>query len=61
MTDVQGDEAPAKRQKILGKYQELIHEDVRRKIHEFLDTVGISYEVCQDILTENLNMRLIAP
>jgi hypothetical protein len=39
----------------------LIHEDHRRTIHELADTVAISYGVCQEILTENLNMRRIAP
>jgi hypothetical protein len=29
-------------------------------IHELADTVGISYGVCQGILTENLNMHHIA-
>jgi hypothetical protein len=29
-------------------------------IHELADTVGISYGVCQEILTENLNMRRTA-
>jgi hypothetical protein len=32
---------------------ELIHEDRCRTIHEFADTVGINYGVCQKILTEN--------
>jgi hypothetical protein len=41
------------------KTPELIHEDRRQIIHEFADTDGISYGVCQEILTENLNMRLI--
>jgi hypothetical protein len=36
------------------KIRELIHEDRRRKIRE------LSYIVCQEILTENLNMRRIA-
>jgi hypothetical protein len=36
---------------------ELIHKDHCRTIHVLTDTVGISYEVCQEILTENLNMR----
>jgi hypothetical protein len=35
-------------------------EDRRRIIHELADTVVISYGVCQEILTENLNMRCIA-
>jgi hypothetical protein len=35
-------------------------EDRRRIIHELADTVGISYGVCQEILTENFNMRRIA-
>jgi hypothetical protein len=37
-----------------------IHKDCCRTIHELADTVGISYGVCQEILTENLNMRRIA-
>jgi hypothetical protein len=41
--------------------RELIHEDRRRAIHELADTGGISYGVCQEILTENLNMHCIAP
>jgi hypothetical protein len=43
------------------KIQELINEDHRRTIHELADTTGISYGVCQEILTENLNMRHTAP
>jgi hypothetical protein len=42
------------------KTLELIHEDRRRTIHELTDTVWISYGVCQEILTEKLNMRRIA-
>jgi hypothetical protein len=42
------------------KIWELIHEDRRRTIHELAATAGISYGVCQEILTENLNMRPIA-
>jgi hypothetical protein len=38
------------------KIWELIHEDSCRTIHELADTVEISYGVCQEILTENLNM-----
>jgi hypothetical protein len=58
--NVQGDQAPAKRQKMLKKIGELIHEDRRRTISELADTVGITYEVCKEILTENFNVRLIA-
>jgi DNA-binding transcriptional ArsR family regulator len=43
------------------KIRELIHEDRRRTIHELADTVWISYGVCLEILTENLNMRRTAP
>ncbi|PNF34832.1 Trafficking protein particle complex subunit 2 [Cryptotermes secundus] len=61
MTNVQGDQAPAKRQKMLKIFQELIHENRHRANHELADTVGISYGVCQEILTrENLNMHRIA-
>jgi hypothetical protein len=42
------------------KIWELIHEDRCRTIHELADTVGISYGVCQEILTDNLNMRSTA-
>jgi hypothetical protein len=41
------------------KFRELIHEGHHRTIHKLTDTVGISYGVCQEILTENLNMRRI--
>jgi predicted ArsR family transcriptional regulator len=37
------------------KIRELVHEDRRQTIHELADTVGISYGVCQEILTGNLN------
>jgi hypothetical protein len=38
------------------KIQVFINEDRHHTIHELADTVGISYGVCQEILTENLNM-----
>jgi hypothetical protein len=43
------------------KIRELIHEDCHRTIYELADTTGISYGVCQEILTENLNMHHTAP
>jgi hypothetical protein len=61
MANVQGDQAPTKRQKIWKKFRELNNEDRRRTIHELADTAGISYGVSQEILTKNLNMRRIAP
>jgi hypothetical protein len=42
------------------KIWELIHENRHQTIHELTDTVGISYGVCQEVLTENLNMCCIA-
>jgi hypothetical protein len=36
--------------------RELIQKDCRWTIHELTDTAGISYKVCHEILTENLNM-----
>jgi hypothetical protein len=59
MTNVQGDQAPAKRQKML-KNRELIHEDCHQTIHELTGTIGISYGDYQETLTENLNMPRIA-
>jgi hypothetical protein len=60
MKNVQGDQAPAKRQKNVEKIRELVHEDRSRTIHELADMDGISYTVCQAILTENLNMHRTA-
>jgi hypothetical protein len=42
------------------KIRELVHEDHRQTIHELTNTIGISYGVCQEILTENFNMPHIA-
>jgi hypothetical protein len=39
---------------------ELINEDCHQTIHVLTDTAGISYGVCQEILTENLNMHCTA-
>jgi hypothetical protein len=39
------------------KTWELIREERCRTIHELAGTVGISYGVRQEILTENLNMQ----
>jgi hypothetical protein len=60
MTNVQGDQTPAKLQKMLKKILELIIKDCHQTIHELADIAGINYEVCQEILSENLNMRRIA-
>jgi hypothetical protein len=42
------------------RIQELIHEDHLQTFHELADTAGISYGVCQEILTENVNKCHIA-
>jgi hypothetical protein len=42
------------------KIREHIHEDRHQTIHELAHTAGISYGVCQGILTENLNMHCTA-
>jgi hypothetical protein len=55
MTNVQGDQAPARQQKMLKKLENSSVKTVTDT------TVGVSYRVCQEILTENLNMRRIAP
>jgi hypothetical protein len=43
------------------KIRELIHKYCHRTIHELADTTGISYEVCKEILAENLYMCHISP
>jgi hypothetical protein len=42
------------------KIRKIIHEDRRRTILERADIIGISYGVCQEIVTEILNMRRIS-
>jgi transposase len=42
------------------KVREIIHEDHRRTTHELTDIVLFSHGVCQEIITENLNMRHIS-
>ena len=42
------------------KIRQIIHGDRRLTICEICDMVGISFGVCQAILTDNLNMRRIA-
>jgi hypothetical protein len=42
------------------KFWELIHKDHCRTTHEVAYITGISHGVCQEILTENLNMQHIA-
>jgi hypothetical protein len=54
-----GQPSTSKTTEYVENIRELIHKDRRRTIHEFADTAGISYGVCQEILTENLNMRRI--
>jgi hypothetical protein len=44
----------------VAKIRELIHEVGHQTIHQLADTAGISYGVCQEILTENLNMHCTA-
>jgi hypothetical protein len=42
------------------KIWQFIHEGHRQTIHELTNTTGISYRVCQESLTGNLNMVCIA-
>jgi ribosomal protein S25 len=60
MTNVQEQPNTSKTTENVEKIQELVHKDRFRTIHELADTAGISYGVCQEILTENLNMCHIA-
>jgi hypothetical protein len=62
MTNVQGEQAPAKRQKILKKKKKKkkkskTHPRRRcRTIHELAEAAGISYVVCKQILREHLKI-----
>jgi hypothetical protein len=44
MVNVQGGQAPAKRQKILKKFENSSTRNCHRAIHELTDTAGISME-----------------
>jgi ribosomal protein S25 len=55
-----GKPSTSKRWNILKKIRESIHKDHRWTMYELADTVGISYGVCQEILTENLNVSHLA-
>jgi hypothetical protein len=55
MTNVQGNQAPVKRQKMFKKFEIVVEQSMSSET-----PLGISYEVCHEILTENLNMRRIA-
>jgi hypothetical protein len=60
MMNVQGDQKQANWNRRLKKIRELIQEDHRWTIHALADAAGISYEVCQAILIEKLNISCIA-
>jgi hypothetical protein len=60
MTNVQERPSTSRTTESVEKIREHNHEDRRRTTHELEDTVGISYGVCQEILTQNFNMRHIA-
>jgi hypothetical protein len=49
--EISGRPGTSKTTENVEKIRELIHEDRLRAIHELADTVGISYGVCQVILT----------
>jgi hypothetical protein len=60
MMNVQSDQTPPKTTENVEKIREIIHKGRHETIHELAHTIGISYEVCQEIVTENLNMRRMA-
>jgi hypothetical protein len=56
-----GQSSTSKTTENVEKIQELIYKDCHQTIHELADTIRISYGICQEILTENLNICLVAP
>jgi hypothetical protein len=56
MTNIQGDQSPAKQLKMLKKFENSPMKTVTEQPIELADHFGISYGVCQ-ISTENLNMH----
>jgi hypothetical protein len=59
MTNLHGDQAPTEQQKMLKKFENSSKKTSHQTIPELADTIGISYGVCQEILTENWNMHHI--
>jgi hypothetical protein len=59
MTNFQGDQIPAKQQKMLKKFETSSTETINQQ-SMIADTIWITCGVCQEILTENLNMHPIA-
>jgi hypothetical protein len=57
MTNVQGDQAPAKKQKMLNKFENSSTKSVANKPMSSQTPLGSVMEFAEDILTENLNMR----
>ena len=60
MMSTQEDQTISKTNEIVEKVHELVLEDRRRTIRQLSDMVGISYRICQEILTQDLNMRRVA-
>jgi hypothetical protein len=48
MTNVQSDQAPAKRQKVLGKFSNSFMNTIAEQSMSSADTTGISFRVCQE-------------
>jgi hypothetical protein len=61
MTKHSGQPSTCKMIENVEKIQKLVQEEHHRTIHELASTTGISYVVCQEILTDNLNITHTAP
>jgi hypothetical protein len=59
MTNIQGDQAPAKQQKMLKKFENSSTKTVAKQSMSSQTPLGSGNGVCQEILTENLNMHRI--
>jgi len=44
----------------VAQIQQLIHQDRCRTIHDIAEEVGVGYETCQRVLTEELGMHHVA-
>jgi hypothetical protein len=64
-TSVEDDEHAGRRRscttpETVARFQELVHQDRRRTIHDIAEEVGIGYGTCQRVLTEELQMHHVA-
>jgi hypothetical protein len=60
MMNTEGDPTSCTTLETVARFQELVHQDRRRTIHDFTEEVGIGYGTCQRVLTKESCMHRVA-